>query len=61
MQSKVCGVYQISIVNKKIQAKHIQDLPLESCHGVFGFSTRAIPDVLQWADDAHEYVERKCK
>lgn len=48
MQSKVCGKWKI-IDKERLLVEHVQDLPLEKCHGIFGFSVNDMPKVLDWS------------
>lgn len=58
--NKVCGQYEITAYRPKLQFKHANDLSLNSCNGVFGFSTSDMPKVLDWADAAADAAEKKC-
>ena len=60
-KNKICGQYQITQVRPKLQFKHVKDLPLDVCNGVFGFATGEIAKVLDWADEAAGYAEQRCK
>lgn len=60
LNAGVCGEYKI-IDFKNLKVRHLKDHPLSKCGGVFGFSTRDIPKVLDWGVDVREWGERRCK
>lgn len=61
LKDKVCGQYEITQVRPELAFRYVKDMSLDACNGVYGFSTRDMPDVLDWLDDAGDYAEQKCK
>lgn len=56
----VCGQYEI-IDPKELKVKHVQDLPLKDCNGVFGFSTEDTPKVINYVRTAIKTCEENNK
>ncbi len=59
LRSGVCGQYKVTNA-ERLTFKHVQDLPLEKCDGVFGFSKSEISPVLNWSRDAIQLGKKKC-
>ena len=57
VKSGVCGKYKITDP-EKLKIEHVEELPLESCHGVFGFATRDVSKVINWSRDR---IAERCK
>lgn len=60
LDHKVCGKYEI-VDPEQFSFKHVADLPLNSCNGVFGFSTDSVGLVLDWSKDAIQKFNQKCQ
>lgn len=56
-KNKVCGQYRITDP-EHLKVEYEKDIP---CIDIFGFSSSDIPKVLDWAEDAQEYVRVNCK
>jgi hypothetical protein len=57
--NQVCGVYDI-VDQEKVLFSHKEDRPLQSCNGVFGFSTSDTPKVIQWSRERIQEAKQKC-
>ncbi len=55
-KNKVCGQYQI-VDQQNLKYEYVKDLP---CPSLFGFTSRQIPNVLNWARDAKIYAQEHC-
>lgn len=53
---KVCGMYEI-VDLENLKYEYVKDIP---CPSVFGFSSKDVPKVLDWAKDAQSYAKQKC-
>lgn len=60
LQNNVCGMYEITDF-ERLLFKHVKDLPIESCQGVFGFSANKIGPVMNWSRDVIQKYKDKCK
>lgn len=56
-KNKVCGYYKI-VDPEHLKVEYVKDIP---CPDVFGFESKDIPKILDWAEDAQEYVRTKCQ
>lgn len=56
-KNKVCGEYRITDP-ENLKFKYVKDI---SCPSIFGFTSRDVPKVLNWATDAKEYVRSRCQ
>lgn len=56
----VCGEYKIQDPAKR-KISHVQDHPLSKCAGMFGFSSRDIPKILDWAEDVEKLANQRCR
>lgn len=55
-KSKVCGQYRITDP-EHMKFEYVKDVP---CPSIFGFTSKDIPKVLDWADDAQEFARNHC-
>jgi len=60
LQNDVCGKYEI-IDSKKMTVRHVADLSLSQCQGVFGFSSKDIPKIFDWSADVQKMISERCK
>lgn len=60
LDNQVCGRYKV-VDSERLTFEHDSDLPLSSCNGVFGFSSRDISPVLNWTRDAIKQAKEKCQ
>lgn len=56
-KNKVCGSYKI-VDPEHLKVQYEKDVP---CPDVFGFSSKDIPKILDWAQDVQDYVRSNCK
>lgn len=56
-KNKVCGYYKI-VDPEHFKVEYEKDIP---CPDVFGFSSKDMPNILNWAQDAQDYVRNNCK
>lgn len=60
LDNKVCGKYEVTDFERML-FKHVADLPLNSCNGVFGFSSDKVGLVIDWSVKAIEIGKGKCR
>ena len=60
LKSGICGKYEI-VNTKEMKVSHVGDFDLKTCHGVFGFSSKDMPKIMDWSADIQKYVDQRCK
>lgn len=55
-KNKVCGYYKITD-QEHLKVEYVKDVP---CPAVFGFESKDIANILNWGQDAQEYVRNNC-
>ncbi len=56
----ICGRYEI-VDYERLLFKHVEDMPLAACDGVFGFSADRIGPVMTWSRNVIKQYKDKCK
>lgn len=59
-KNMACGEYKITDY-EHFKYVWVQDVPIGGCPAIFGFTSSAIPKVLDWAQDAIDYSKEHCK
>lgn len=59
-KDRVCAEYKITDY-EHFKYVWLRDVPLNQCPSIFGFTTKAIPKVLDWAQDSVEYGRTHCR
>ncbi len=55
----ICGQYQI-VDEANLKYEWVRDIPFKQCPAIFGFTSKQIPNVLNWGRDAKVYAQEHC-
>lgn len=56
----ICAEYRI-VDEENLKYEWVKDIPFKQCPAIFGFSSRDIPKVLDWGQDAKTYAREHCQ